>query len=268
MPSSLLISTAVVLQGLVIQPPVLFAQRGFFQRLWCGLPLTKCDNDKPEEKRLSSVDAWKIKAEDLKEPKISQDYPLHKDILATYFEAGTPPGQGDAGITNRDSAWIQNWPAAYGGQDRYGKLSDRNPDNPYKPAGFEPRQNPFYVALPADFDLREATPYKTYWGEATVRHPLGAFYNQWVEVRTHDGYICYAQWKDVGPGAIEADFMQYDYVFGTAKPNNSYNGVGIDVSPACAIALGLSIEQGMMPVSWRFVDYPPPGPWLNTVTKD
>lgn len=211
--------------------------------------------------------AWQVATNTVQPALVTKDYPLHKGIKATYFEAGTPAGDGDAGITNVASAWIENWTAAFGGQDRWQKAGDRNATNPYLPAKFTPKENPFYVALPADPDTKEAQAYATYWGDATKKSPKGLFKDQWVEVSTDSGRVCYAQWEDVGPGAKQSDFTQYSYVFGTAAPKNSYNGVGIDVSPACAIALGLTIDKGMMNVNWRFVDMPPTGPWLDIVTQ-
>ncbi len=210
---------------------------------------------------------WRIRSDSLGQASSNQAYPSHPGILATYFEAGAPAGPGDAGITNQASAWIGNWYGAMGGADMYQSLADRNPQNLYQPRSFNLKRNPFYFALPADPEEPEAAAYFGYWKDG-AHHPLGQFAERWIEVTRYEGgtgYRCYAQWEDVGPGAVQADFKQYNYVFGTGPVVNSYNGVGLDVSPACAIALGITPELGVSNVTWKFVNSPPAGPWLDRV---
>jgi hypothetical protein len=81
--------------------------------------------------------------------------------------------------------------------------------------------------------------------------------NRWIEIRSHSGRTCFAQWSDCGP--FETDNWQY--VFGSSRPAPNINhGAGLDVSPAVRDFLGLS---GMDVTSWRFVDAREvaPGPW-------
>lgn len=206
---------------------------------------------------------WRIRADSLGGAGAKAFYNVHNDVMATYFEGGTPAGPGDAGISNQSSAWITDWTGALGGADKYQDITDRNASNPYQPKSFTLKRNAFYAALPADPELAGASAYYNFWQDGT-HNPLGQFVGRWIEVtRSQAGvsYRCYAQWEDVGPGAIESDFMQFSYVFGSASVSNSYNGAGLDVSPACAIALGITPELGESKVSWRFVDTPPTGPW-------
>ena len=212
---------------------------------------------------------WTISSDSLDPPKLIKDFPWHKNIKATYFEGGTKASKNDAGITNTSSAWILYWTVALGGKDTYSSIKDRNPNNPYNPVNFDLKRNPFYAALPADPFTKEAESYFSYWGDNT-KNSLGNFVGRWIEItRENNGksYKCYAQWEDVGPGATDKDFRQYSYVFDSAIVKNTYNGVGIDVSPACAITIGLTPEEGTVNVDWRFVSDPPKGPWSVIVNK-
>lgn len=202
-------------------------------------------------------------------------YPWHSQIVATVFWVGERPSSANDFITNKTFAWTADIVASFGGVD---SPNSRNPDIPYYPDGFTPLQNPFYVALPAqEFDQRgliaSARPASPWTNSST---PGSFFKNRWVEVvsshKSGQEFRCFGQWEDVGPGGREDSLMQYDYVFGTARPDNSLRlGAGIDISPACAIALGMDIdnlvhESGI--VSWRFTDPEdvPPGPWKNIIT--
>jgi hypothetical protein len=68
----------------------------------------------------------------------SSCYPWKLAIVSTVFWIG----ETGSGPTNTRSAWDRNWVSSYGGFD------DPVRRNGYKPAGFRPLENPFYVALP------------------------------------------------------------------------------------------------------------------------
>ena len=75
------------------------------------------------------------------------NYQLHKNIVATMFWVGEPSGSDNAYIANDASAWDDEWQKDYGGVD------DPNTRDGYYPAGFVPKENPFYFASPFnDFD--------------------------------------------------------------------------------------------------------------------
>jgi hypothetical protein len=184
-------------------------------------------------------------------------YPDHT-ATATVFWVGEPADSDSGYITNVTSAWDDHW------RDHFGGVDDPDHRAGWRPAGFVPRENPFYVALPYD-DFDDAGHVKP----SAARLPWAAdrvagqsvLKNRWVRVE-HGGQATYAQWEDVGP--FQSD--DFDYVFGAAGPSNKRNDrAGIDVSPAIRDALALDGEQ---PVSWRFVDRAdvPAGPWLSIVT--
>ena len=185
-------------------------------------------------------------------------YPVHRNITATTFWVGEPSDADNGHIANDASAWDDRWQQHFGGVDDPGKRSG------WRPAGFVPGENPFYVALPYDdldnTDRAKASAAAIPWagppvaGQSVVK-------NRWVRIDV-GGRTAYAQWEDVGPFS-EDDFA---YVFGRAAPKSHANeSAGIDLSPAVQDSLGL---DGESPVAWRFVDRAdvPPGPWLDTVT--
>ena len=134
-----------------------------------------------------------------------------KKTITTVFWVGEDANGENSYIDNYGSYWDPKWMKHFGGLD-----SPKHRDG-YFPAGFKPKQNPFYVALPfaevdRDGNLKEAAKRIPGFGEG--REPLTR--NRWVEIR-YKGKSCYAQWQDVGPFG-EDDF---DWVFGDAqKPKN------------------------------------------------
>ncbi len=181
-----------------------------------------------------------------------------KKTVTTVFWVGEDATAENGFIDNYGSYWDARWMRNFGGVDT---PSDRNG---YLPAGFTPRQNPFYVALPFaevdhDGNLKEIA--KQIPGFGTANEPLTR--NRWVEIR-YKGKSCYAQWQDVGPSE-ENDF---DWVFGDAKkPKNKYGlKAGLDISPAAAQFLGM---EDSARTEWRFVDEAgvPGGPWKEIVTR-
>jgi len=185
-------------------------------------------------------------------------YPVHRKVTASVFWVGENDA-GRPGRGNTVSAWDKYWVAHYGGidtpHDRWG----------YFPAGFFPKENPFYVALPYnDFrGRRKRSAHRVvYWaGEKKWGSRESMCKNRWVKI-VKGGKTAYAQWEDVGP------FLDDDaaYVFGTRPPGNRRNHrAGIDVSPAVRDYLGLrDIDR----VDWQFVPagQVPEGPWTVIVT--
>jgi hypothetical protein len=131
------------------------------------------------------------------------------------------------------------------------------------PAGFTPKENPFYVALPyGEFgkgDRLKTEACDIPWYRPGL-DPL--LKNRWVEIR-YNGRSCYAQWQDVGPSG-EDDFA---FVFGDADvPLNTFDAeAGLDVSPAVWHRLGMT-DNAL--TEWRFVEESevPDGPWTEIVT--
>jgi len=184
-----------------------------------------------------------------------KSYPWHYQIRATVFwvgEKATPRNP----VSNIASAWDPHWQSTFGGYDHPFKRSG------YRPAAFQPLDNPFYIALPYnDLDksglhrpeASEVIPW--FWRE--YRGPsISLCEDRWVAIH-HDGRVCYAQWKDVGPFTVD----DYPYVFEGERPRPNRNGdAGIDVSPAVRDFLDL---RGNALVDWRFADAyeVPDGPW-------
>jgi len=177
---------------------------------------------------------------------------------ATVFWAGEGEGDDNGFIHNRSSAWDVDWEKNFGGYD------DPECRDGYRPCGFVPKENPFYVALPYN-DLNEDGTHKR-----DPRLPPGPreqwvsdLKDRWIAVRA-GGKICYAQWEDVGPFG-EDDIA---YVFGDALEPLNQRGerAGIDLSPAARDCLGVG---GLSDVEWRHVEASevPDGPWLVSVTR-
>ena len=188
----------------------------------------------------------------------TETYPLHENVVTTIFWVGEEanPDTND-NIHNNSSAWANDWEAAFGGED------DPNDRCGYVPCDFQPKENPFYFALPfgdytedglkSDSEL-QAVP----WYTGSVKAGESILKNRWIEI-THQGEKAYAQWQDVGPFNDD----DADYVFGTAEPKDPR--AGLDVSPAVADYLGL---DGRGETSWRFIEESavPSGPWREVVT--
>jgi hypothetical protein len=191
----------------------------------------------------------------------SDGYPLRPNVTATVFWVGEQAGPDNGGIANDASAWDADWREHFGGVD--------DPRHRVRggqwPAGFAPKENPYYFALPysefTDDGTVKADVSKVFWYDAKAPPKDGTsiLKNRWIEV-VHGDRTAYAQWQDVGP--FETDDWQY--VFGDAPPR--YARSGLDLSPATAAALGV---DGLGQVSWRFVeaDDVPPGPWTEIVTR-
>jgi hypothetical protein len=192
-------------------------------------------------------------------------YPWHRNIVATVFWIGEPADSDTNYITNAVSAWDDHWIEHYGGVDDYQNR------NGYFPAGFTPKENPFYLDLPYnDFDdqgNRRADVVRVPWyGERIWGPNESVMKNRWVRI-VHNGTVCYGQIEDAGPRYYD----DTDYVFGKARPRNRdyANGTGMDVSPALRDCLGFTgLNNADNVVDWQFVDASavPDGPWKQIVT--
>lgn len=187
-------------------------------------------------------------------------YPWKLDIVATVFWVGEQPTENNP-TPNDKSSWDTQWMQNFGGYD------DPDPtkrsDN-FTPAGFTPKQNPFYVALPyndcIDYNSHkpEASRVIPWFKQKFVRSGKTVLKGQWIAIR-YGNRVCYAQWEDCGPFVTD----DHDYVFGNSRPKNTSNrGAGIDISPGVRDYLGIS-SSGRC--DWRFVDVSevPAGPWRS-----
>jgi len=159
---------------------------------------------------------------------------LRRNILATTFWVGEKG--------NEASAWDPQWVKHFGGVD------DPDKRKGFLPAGFTPKENPFYCALP----------YNDVAGRPGVKSALK---DRWVEVRAPAGN-CFCQVEDVGPWYAD----DREYVLGSARPKAEAEGkAGIDLSPAVRDHLKLS---GKDLVSWCWVspEQVPAGPWKGVIT--
>lgn len=183
-------------------------------------------------------------------------YPWKTNIVTTVFWIGEP-STGVTAACNTKSSWDTAWQVTYGGYD------DPDPSArqwDFSPKAFQPKQNPFYIALPFnDVTNPEIAPKVVPWFASTKRTSRydSTLKGRWVAIRLGKK-ICYAQWEDVGP--FETD--DWEYVFGkNPQPKTVMNnGVGLDVSPA--VRDYLSLVSGVR-CDWRFCDVSevPDGPW-------
>ncbi len=198
-------------------------------------------------------------------PARSSIYPWRTNITATIFWIGERPTQNNP-TPNHMSSWDMQWKENFGGYD--------NPDpakriachatGDFRPRGFRPRLNPFYIALP----YNDVMPGGRHKPEASRVVPWFNRYNpspghtvlkgKWVQIH-YNGRTCFAQWEDCGPWTTD----DWQYVFGDRRPReNPNNSAGIDISPAVRDFLGMNSHDQ---VHWRFVDarQVPNGPWMR-----
>ncbi len=188
-----------------------------------------------------------------------------KYAMTSLFWCGEPGGADNAGITNAQSYWDEEWVKHFGGVD------DPKRRNGYHPRGFTPKENPFYFALPygefkADGKTLKASAKRVPWYKPGLKPLLK---NRWIVV-LHKGRICCGQWQDVGPAdkdsvASESDFP---WVFGKRKkPLNTFDkGAGLDLSPAMWDCLGMT-DNAM--TAWSLIEerFVPDGPWREIITR-
>jgi len=185
----------------------------------------------------------------------NQRYPVHKRINATVFWVGEAATLENDYIPNDHSLWDAAW------QEHYGGIDNPNDRNGFYPAGFVPKENPFYCALPfADYTEQGLSPRleEIPWHRPITVGQESLLKNSWIRVMAQ-GKTVYCQWEDVGPFNTD----DWDYVFGSGQPK--YAAAGIDVSPAVRDFLGLT---GRSIVDWQFVneEHVPSGPWKEIVT--
>ena len=180
-----------------------------------------------------------------------------RNVVATVFWVGELPGEHNP-TPNTSSAWDPNWVANFGGYD------DPEQRAGYQPARFTPLLNPFYVALPYNDVARggvhrpEASEVIPWFWRSYRGAGISVCKDRWLAIH-HEGRVCYAQWEDVGPFAVD----HWQYVFGNADPlPNRNSNAGIDLSPA--VRDFLHLRSGAS-VEWRFAEdrEVPPGPWLQ-----
>ncbi|TAE74193.1 MAG: hypothetical protein EAZ84_11585 [Verrucomicrobia bacterium] len=179
------------------------------------------------------------------------------EVVGTVFWVGERAG-GHNPMANLKSAWDLNWQENFGGYD------DPDRREGYLPAGFVPKLNPFYIALPYN-DVARAGGHRPEASEVIPwfwREYRGAGISvckgRWVALH-REGKVCYAQWEDVGPFEVD----HWAYVFGDEAPRENRNqGAGIDLSPAVRDFLGFRSGER---VQWRFVEARdvPIGPWTG-----
>ena len=181
-------------------------------------------------------------------------YPWKTNITVTIFWCGEQPTERNP-TPNCKSSWDTEWAINFGGYD------DPNPANrvashskgEFRPKGFVPRLNPFYIALPYN-DVAGWSSHKSEaarvipWFKRLSPAPgKTVLKGRWVEIY-YGKRSCYAQWEDCGPWVTD----DWAYVFGKNRPKATQNGAaGIDVSPAIRDYLGLSSGKK---VHWRFVE--------------
>lgn len=189
-----------------------------------------------------------------------QLFPWKRNIVTTVFWIGEQPS-GRNTVPNHKSSWDPQWKNHYGGSD----TPDPSARKGFQPAGFVPKQNPFYVALPYNDikkgggghkdEARQCIP----WFEQAYDGPdHSVCKGRWIAIRKGNR-VCYAQWEDAGPFTTD----DAAYVFGNARPQpNPNQGAGLDVSPAVRDYLGLDSTDV---TDWRFVNFEeiPQGPWAE-----
>lgn len=184
------------------------------------------------------------------------DFPWREDIMTTVFWIGEKPTKNNP-VPNDKSAWDTKWMQNFGGYDcptqRIG----------FRPSGFIPQQNPFYIALPYNDISRggmkpEASKVIPWYSQKYKNKWKSVTKGQWIAIH-YKGKICYAQWEDVGPYRTD----HWEYVFGNQRPSPNRNkAAGLDVSPSVRDYLGL---EGNDYTDWKFVDQTevPSGPWTK-----
>lgn len=190
-------------------------------------------------------------------------YPWHLNVTVTVFWIGEQPTANNK-VPNCKSSWDQSWMENFGGYDNpepSARIANHS-SGEFRPKGFVPKLNPFYVALPYN-DVVSSSSHKSEASRvipwfARLRPEPGdsVCKGRWLQIY-NGSRICYAQWEDCGPWVTD----DWEYVFGNKKPKNGSNGsAGIDISPA--VRDYLSLPSGKR-VHWRFVEDAevPYGPW-------
>ncbi|MDB6173015.1 MAG: hypothetical protein JWL59_2326 [Chthoniobacteraceae bacterium] len=184
-------------------------------------------------------------------------YPWKTGIVTTIFWVGENASTNNP-VHNHSSSWDLTWSTSFGGFDNPDPAARAN----FIPIKFQPRQNPFYVALPYNDVTRGTTKPESrqvipWFRQTFEREGKSVCRDRWVAIRNSVGKVAYAQWSDCGP--FRTDHWQY--VFGNERPKPNLNqGAGLDVSPAVRDYLGLASKDV---TDWKFVEFReiPAGPW-------
>jgi hypothetical protein len=187
-------------------------------------------------------------------PAVGQVYPWQLNITATVFWIGEQPSQNNP-TPNNKSSWDQQWSSNFGGYDDpdpSARIANHSSFE-FRPKGFTPRLNPFYIALPYN-DVEgwsrhkpEASKVIPWFNRMNPEPGKTVLKGRWVQI-FNGKYSCYAQWEDCGPWVTD----DYEYVFLNKRPKNSSNqSAGIDISPAVRDYLNLQSGQKC---HWRFVE--------------
>jgi hypothetical protein len=189
--------------------------------------------------------------------------PWKTAIGITIFWIGERPTTNNP-VPNDRSSWDPRWLSNYGGYDDPDSKSRKD----FIPTRFQPRQNPFYIALPYNdvgggHTKPEAKEVIPWFKDAFVRDGQSVLKGRWIAIR-RGKRVCYAQWEDCGPFCTD----HWQYVFGDERPKPNLNrSAGLDVSPAVRDYLGLS---DLDVCDWKFVELRevPPGPWARYGDND
>lgn len=197
------------------------------------------------------------------QPGAGQLYPWRQNITATVFWIGEQPSQNNP-TPNHKSSWDQEWSSNYGGYDNPdpgARLADYR-SGEFRPKGFAPKLNPFYIALPYN-DVAgwarhkpEAEKVIPWFSRLHPEPGKTVCKGRWLQIY-YNGRSCYAQWEDCGPWVTD----DWEYVFqGKAPKNTSNQSAGLDISPSVRDYLGLQSGQKC---HWRFIEdaQVPYGPW-------
>lgn len=190
-------------------------------------------------------------------------YPWKTHVTCTIFWVGEQPTDRNP-TPNCKSSWDQEWTSNFGGYDDPAPESRiaNHTTGEFRPKGFIPKLNPFYIALPYN-DVQgwgrhkpEAARVIPWFARVNPEPGQSVCKGRWVQIY-NGSRSCYAQWEDCGPWETD----DWEFVFGTKPPKTRENGAaGIDLSPSIRDYLGLRSGQK---VHWRFVEagQVPFGPW-------
>jgi len=190
-------------------------------------------------------------------------YPWKTQVTCTIFWVGEQAGERNPTPNNR-SSWDPQWESNFGGYDdpEPVKRIANFTTGEFRPKGFVPKLNPFYIALPYN-DVVSSLCHKPEaarvipWFRRMHPEPgQTVCKGRWLQVY-RAGRSCFGQWEDCGPWETD----DWEFVFGSKPPKTTQNGAaGIDLSPAIRDYLGVKSGEK---VHWRFVEAAqvPYGPW-------
>lgn len=196
-------------------------------------------------------------------------YPWRTYVTATIFWCGEQPTERNP-TPNCMSSWDTKWMENFGGYDNPApeKRIANHATGDFRPKDFEPKLNPFYIALPYN-DLiswrahkPEASKVIPWFSKVNPLPGKTVLKGRWIQIFVNQK-SCYAQWEDCGPWVTD----DWAYVFGNKPPKATENGsAGIDISPA--VRDYLVIKSGTK-IHWRFVEESqvPYGPWKKYGAK-